>query len=99
MSEHTEAQRILVVGASGDAISAALVRELVRRGYDAREASEDDIVVFKDELVPRGVLETIELLGHFEPMHIPMVEQYIERTPPHGWYQQFNGRYGRPPRY
>jgi predicted nucleotidyltransferase len=99
MSEQIEAARILVVGASGGAMSAAIVRELLRRGYDVREASEDDIVVFKDELVPQHVLETIELLGHVEPRHIPMVEQYIERTPPHGWYQQFNGRRRRPPRY
>lgn len=102
MSEGMDAKRILVVGGgANDAMTASIVKELIRRGYDAREATEEEVKAAKlDDPFQPVSLDTIELHGHLvEPVVPTLVAPYEDRTPPHDWYQQFAGRRGRPPRY
>lgn len=104
--DHPEAQpssdkRILVVGEGP--LTAAIVKELIRRGYNAHEATEDEIAAAKQDapLLPISRdLETIELHGSLVEPVVPLLARELEdHSPPHDWYLRFTGRRGRPPRY
>lgn len=103
--EHQEAQpssekRILVVGAGP--LTAAIVKELIRRGYNAHEATEDQIAAeLDDPFQPISLdLERIELHSHLVEPVVPLLARQLEdHSPPHDWYLRFAGRRGRPPRY
>ncbi|MEX3983946.1 hypothetical protein AB4Y45_33715 [Paraburkholderia sp. EG287A] len=98
MSECNEEKRILVVGGDGP-MTATIVKELIRRGYNAREATEEEVAAAELNNPMRPV--SFELHGHLadEPVVPTLVTQYDDCGPRHGWYQQFAGRRGRPPRY
>ncbi|KVP17013.1 hypothetical protein [Burkholderia ubonensis] len=91
--------RVLVVGAGSRALGSNIARALMESG--AKVVMVEDVAeavrVVNDErpeiriplLTQRLVLEEARLDDWVKLAH----------PPPHGWYQQFAGRRGRPPRY
>jgi NAD(P)-dependent dehydrogenase (short-subunit alcohol dehydrogenase family) len=102
--EDINEKRIVVVGQGGE-MGAMIVRKLLEKGYDARLATDDDIVMLSAGDVSRFPAdhEIVQLIRAHDivpkvPLHHAMLAQ-VDTTPPNDWYQQFNGRRGRGRRY
>jgi hypothetical protein len=112
MEEKQEGLRIAIVGA-GPGYSARLLQKLRELGHEAILLPElhdaialsthdvidvvrpEDLVRFGREHARADVVVPLVL----PKLADPRIEFDVERTPPHGWYQQFAGKRGRPPRY
>ncbi|KVP97986.1 hypothetical protein WJ96_05290 [Burkholderia ubonensis] len=91
--------RVLVVGAGSSALGLNIARLLMESGAKVVMVADvaEAVRVVEDELpeiqiplvVPRPAIDQVRLDDWAHHAH----------PPPHGWYQQFAGRRGRPPRY
>jgi hypothetical protein len=94
--------RVLLVGAGSSALGINIARVLMESG--AKVVLAEDVAqavrVVEDEcpelsllqipiVAPRLVIDEVKLENWVTHAH----------PPPHGWYQQFAGKRGRPPRY
>ena len=98
--EITEKRRVVVVGDNHFADDARstldLVRKLLDAGCDASMIPLGDVVAVTGHSRMLRDRNIFELFGHPIEHHEPVLTVQSDRTPPHGWYQQFAGRRGRP---
>lgn len=102
MQEDKTPARIIIVGAGGDHfVSLNIMQKLRELGHEAVIlADPNEVVRFTQDIHFADMLEPFPLVSARLADVSPLIEHYTERTPPpHGWYQQFAGKRGRPPRY
>jgi NAD(P)-dependent dehydrogenase (short-subunit alcohol dehydrogenase family) len=89
--------RVLIVGAGSAHLGRHIAQALLARSLDVVVAAAGDGRAHPDA---QKLLE-VPIVRQRLVVEPSLLEDFacVDRTPPHGWYQQFAGRRGRPPRY
>ncbi|MBU9200282.1 hypothetical protein KTD31_02530 [Burkholderia multivorans] len=89
--------RVLVVGAGSTHLGRRIAQALLTH-LDVVAAAESGSGQIKNDGMRLLEVPVVRQKPGIEPALVKDF-QPGDRTPPHGWYQQFAGRRGRPPRF
>jgi NAD(P)-dependent dehydrogenase (short-subunit alcohol dehydrogenase family) len=89
--------RVLVVGAGSTHLGRRIAQALLTQ-LDVVAATESGSGQRKNDGMQPLEVPIVRQQPGIEPALVEDFQQG-DRTPPHGWYQQFAGRRGRPPRF